>query len=332
MKRLVIPLLVMLAVAHPARAEPPVCQGTDLLKQLEASDPAAHARVMEEARKSINVEAMLWKIEKAGVEPSYLMGTAHVTDPRVTRLSNEARAALGEASLMALELKEIQDPNAMAIASAKLARYMVLPPGENLWDLIPDDLEPLVRDNPNLDERARNTIFGLQPWVVALSLAIPPCEKHRQQSGIKSLDETLAAEARTLDIPLVGLETLEEQFSALSSLPLDQQVDYLIATARSTARVTDYMETLITLYEQRMVTALSPLSREIEQVDKGQEEAMIALEQNLLLNRNRLMAERAAPLIDKGDAFIAVGALHLPGEEGLVELLRKAGYTVTPVN
>ena len=44
--------------------------------------------------------------------------------------------------------------------------------------------------------------------------------------------------------------------------------------------------------------------------------------------RNRTMAERAMPFIDAGGAFIAVGALHLPGEEGLIELLRKKGYRV----
>lgn len=53
---------------------------------------------------------------------------------------------------------------------------------------------------------------------------------------------------------------------------------------------------------------------------------------DLIRKRNRLMAKRAGDLLAKGNVFIAVGALHLPGDEGLVELIRKAGYKVTAVN
>ena len=52
----------------------------------------------------------------------------------------------------------------------------------------------------------------------------------------------------------------------------------------------------------------------------------------MITGRNKVMVEHAAPILAKGNAFIAVGALHLPGPEGLVEQLRKAGYTVTAVD
>ncbi len=51
----------------------------------------------------------------------------------------------------------------------------------------------------------------------------------------------------------------------------------------------------------------------------------------LISDRNHIMAERAVPIIDKGNAFIAVGALHLPGKDGIIELLRTKGYRVTPL-
>ena len=51
----------------------------------------------------------------------------------------------------------------------------------------------------------------------------------------------------------------------------------------------------------------------------------------IITDRNVNMRNRAKPLIDRGSAFIAVGALHLPGKNGLVTLFRDAGYTVTPV-
>ena len=57
-----------------------------------------------------------------------------------------------------------------------------------------------------------------------------------------------------------------------------------------------------------------------------------AFEEAMITARNRTMAAHAGPILDRGNAFIAVGALHLPGEKGLIELFRKDGYTVTAVN
>jgi uncharacterized protein YbaP (TraB family) len=51
----------------------------------------------------------------------------------------------------------------------------------------------------------------------------------------------------------------------------------------------------------------------------------------MITTRNKTMAAHAEPILAKGNAFIAVGALHLPGPEGLIELLRKNGYTVSMV-
>ncbi|TIU64218.1 MAG: polysaccharide biosynthesis protein GumN, partial [Mesorhizobium sp.] len=57
-----------------------------------------------------------------------------------------------------------------------------------------------------------------------------------------------------------------------------------------------------------------------------------AFEETMITSRNKVMADHAAPFLARGTAFIAVGALHLPGPQGLVEDFRKAGYTVTAVD
>ena len=69
-------------------------------------------------------------------------------------------------------------------------------------------------------------------------------------------------------------------------------------------------------------------------VPEGEEDAdaYSDFEQRIIIDRNHRMAERALPILADGNAFIAVGALHLPGKEGLVELFRQAGFTVTRVN
>lgn len=315
-----------------AYAEAPACTGKDLAAKLQTEDPAAYAAVMAEADAIPNGQAIFWKIERDGLEPSHLLGTAHVTDRRVTTLRPDIEMALLAASDAAFELKEVADRQQLAMAALGLARYMVLPPGKTLWDMIPDDQETLIRDNPNLSPGAANGLFGYQPWVVATSLSVPLCETLRVAAGNMPLDMKLAVLAAEKGIAIHGLETVEEQFAVLASLPMDDQLEYLMAVARNAASVPDQFETLVSLYVQRHVTAMMPLMLKVQPMTPEEAKMLEFVERDLVIKRNHRMAERALPLLAKGNVFIAVGALHLPGNEGLVELLRQSGYKLTPIN
>ena len=332
MKRIAAAAFALLVSFSLVRAEaPPACTGVNLLDQLKTERPADYEAVMAEARAIPNGETLFWRIEREGVKPSFLLGTAHVTDARVTEMPISVKKALWDADVVALELKELRDTQELALSAMAQAKLMVLPPGQSLWDLIPDADEPLVRDNVNLPEHAAQSIFGYQPWVVAAMLTIPPCEQARGDAGLLPLDMMIAEQATKLDTPLVGLETVEEQFSVFSTMPMEMQVKYLIAVAKLGPRMQDYFETLISLYDQRLITAYIPLTLRLEPADADSGKMMAFVEQDLTIKRNRIMLRRAEKLLAKGDAFIAVGALHLPGEEGLVELIRAAGYKVVPL-
>lgn len=332
MTRLLAILAGLLAIVTTAWAEPPVCAGTDLHAKLQRDDPAGFAAVEAEAAKAKNGKAIFWKIEKDGIAPSWLLGTAHVTDPRVTTMSPAAETAFTGAATVALELKEIGDGQAMAMATMRLAKLIVLPQGQSLWDLIPDPEEPLIRDNPNLPPGAAQTLFGYQPWVVATMLSIPACETARSAAGIAALDMMLARRAVAQGATLVGLETVEEQLGVFAAMPLDLQTDYLLAVAKSSPRLPDYFSTLVDLYVRRQIGAYMPLTLKLEPIPAGQEKILAFVEKDLTVKRNHVMQRRALELLPNGNVFIAVGALHLIGDEGLVELIRQAGYKVTPVN
>ena len=323
---------LLLGLASAEAGEAPVCAGSDLVAGLKVSDPAKYAEVMKEADATPNGNAVFWKIERQGLRPSWLLGTAHVTDPRVTSLPRGAEAALANASTLALELAELRDPKELIRATLLNATLLVLPPGQSLWDLIPDAEEPAIRDNVNLPAGAADGLFGYQPWVVATMLSIPLCEKLRQQQGLQTLDGAIAGEAGHDRIPLVGLETVKEQLSVFADMPRGLQVKYLIAVAKLGAKAVDYFETLIALYQQRKVAAYMPFARATEAMGVDEKAMMAFVEEDMIRHRNHRMAERAAALLAKGNAFIAVGALHLPGEQGLVALIRQAGYRVSPVN
>jgi hypothetical protein len=333
MRRLASFILCLFVWAFAARAEtPPACAGTNLLDRLNAQNPAAYAEVMAEAKAVLNHDAVFWKIEREGRASSYLLGTAHVTDDRITTLRPEIERALLDADAAAFELEEVASRERMALASLGLARYMVLPSGKTLWDFVPDDQESLIRNNPNLPPGAANGLFGYQPWVVAVSLSMPLCEVLRVKSGVMPLDMKLAVLAQEEGIAIHGLETLEEQLSILSGLPIDQQLDYLLAVAKNAALIPDQFETLVSLYQQRLVTAMIPLMLRLQPLNASEMKMLEYVERDLVAKRNHRMAERALPLLENGNVFVAVGALHLPGKEGVVELLRQAGYKLTPIN
>jgi uncharacterized protein YbaP (TraB family) len=333
MIRYVFSLLFLLVLALPATAkDPPPCQGRNLLEELKVRDRKAYDRVMAEAAAMPNGDAILWKIEaKAGTAPSWLLGTAHLTDPRITALPPAAKAALENARVVALELAEATDMRRLTMATMSQARFLVMPPGQNMWDLIPDADEEAIRASPHYPGQMSAQFAVMQPWVVAAALSVPPCERRRQTAGLATLDVTIGATALARGIPVEGLEKIEEHLGLFAGMPLETQARYLIAVGRVGELVGDYVETLVQLYLSRELTALMPLSKHADPAMANDLELMTFFERDLIVKRNRVMQQRASALIDGGNAFIAVGALHLPGEEGLVSLLRDAGYTVTAI-
>jgi uncharacterized protein YbaP (TraB family) len=91
------------------------------------------------------------------------------------------------------------------------------------------------------------------------------------------------------------------------------------------------METLVQLYLSRKITAAMPFQIALAKEAGVTDQAFVGFQEKLLVERNEKMQAVAEPLLDKGGVFIAVGALHLPGDKGLVTLLRDAGYTVSPI-
>ena len=133
---------------------------------------------------------------------------------------------------------------------------------------------------------------------------------------------------------LVGLETIIEQFEAMASLPMEFHVRGLVDSVALGDRVDDVIETMIELYDEGRTGAVWPMLRWVSEEIAGDDNAADGyadFEETMVHVRNETMVERARPLFDAGGAFVAVGALHLPGEQGIAALLENAGYTVTPV-
>ncbi|MBS3647934.1 TraB/GumN family protein [Pseudaminobacter sp. 19-2017] len=324
-------LFSLVFAASQVRAETIACAGKDLISGLQHDDPALYEEIKSAAAKTENGSGILWKIEKQGVGPSYLFGTMHVTDPRVTSLPPDAKSAFDQSKTVVIETTDVLDQAKMMAALAKTPELMMFTDDTTLTSLLPPDEAEIV--NKALDARGipHLSVAKMKPWIIAAMVALPACELQRKAAGAPVLDVKLAQDGQASGKVLMGLETVADQLGAMASLPMDFHLKGLVETLKLGDRMEDVVETMVVLYLRGDTGMIWPLLRGALPAGADDEAGYAAFEEAMLTARNKTMVERARPILDEGNAFIAVGALHLPGSDGIVSLLRKDGYTVSPV-
>jgi len=321
-------LLIALGVAR-THAEELGCGGHDLIAEMAKSDPARLEALRKEAAGTENGKGLLWKIEQPGRKPSYLFGTMHLTDPRVLKLPDAAQNAYSGADTVAIETDEVLDPKAPMAVLAEQPDLMMFTDDTTLEKIIPRDKVEAVKTALRQRGISLASVNRMRPWMLTSMLAMPACELARTKAGSPFLDIKLAQDARAAGKRIAGLETMKDQLGAMASLPMQFHIDGLIETLALGPSLPDVFETMTILYTQGDIGMIFPLMRSVSPggVESGSNYA--AFEETMVNARNRVMADRAVPLIDQGNVFIAVGALHLPGKDGLVSLLQGKGYRVT---
>ncbi len=268
-------------------------------------------------------EGLLWRIETAGSEPSYLFGTIHLTDPRVTKLPPAIVKAVEAADSMTLEL--ILD----ADAEAALAAETRLTGDRTLEDILGADLYTEVLEATRSHGLFDGALRGLKPWVVLAVMSMPPEEMMRAALGHPTVDKTLQLMAVERGIPLHALETIAEQIEVFGGMPEADMVEMLRQAVEFQPQVQTMIEEMITQY---LAVDLSGLQTALIAQSAGDDqEIMDRFMERMIDQRNLRMVDRMAGILAEGNAFVAVGALHLPGETGLLSLLALRGHTVTRV-
>ena len=307
------------------------CIGNNLINELpsQALDDAR-----SEAAKTPNGQGLFWKISKDGKQPSWLYGTMHVTDPRILNLSDAVTKAIDQSDTVVIETLDLLDPLKAQAALLKNPELTMFTNGQKLTSTMSEDDKSFVE--AELKERGIPASFvaRMKPWMVMSLVSVPDCEQQRKASGKQILDFAIVERAKAQGKELKGLETILEQVTAMASLPIDFQIKGLVESLRLGDVLTDVSETMTQLYLEEDIALITPalkaVAKELGQEDNPDED-FGAFEAKIILERNYLMAERAEPILNDGNAFIAVGALHLPGEEGVIELLRKQGFQITRV-
>lgn len=258
---------------------------------------------------------LLWRIHKPQQPPSFLFGTIHIDDKRVKDLDSQVIHRFNEAKTLCLEILPNRE------TQVGIGRAMLLPEGEFLDQILGDRLFNQLSLELNKRGMTPLEALYLKPWAAMIVLSRP-----KSQGGY-ALDEQLYHWGVHQYKQLCALETLQEQLSVFDGLSRVDQTTLLKDSLNFLPVVQELNEKLVLAYLDGDLDDIYRRSMELQSQD---DELARRLMNSLIDQRNLKMLERMLPQLEKGRAFIAVGALHLPGEHGLLNLLRGKGYAVTP--
>ncbi len=262
-------------------------------------------------------QGIYWRISQEGRPVGYLLGTIHSEDPRVLDFSEEFIEELKSCDVFAMEMV----PDLPTLK--KLTEYMHYENTGRLLELLGQErfdraMSALSGYQVPQDWKAR-----MKVWAVMMTLSVPA-----PKTGF-FMDLSLSLRAAGSGMEVVGLETLEQQLQFLEQMPLDFQLKLLDHALDDYQRVDEIHEEMVQVYLRNELQALDDLSNEQFAVLDGEIRDYFT---DLGIDaRNRQMAESALLQLAEHQVFIAVGALHLGGPQGLIALLREAGYELSPL-
>ncbi|WP_020593139.1 TraB/GumN family protein [Kiloniella laminariae] len=268
-------------------------------------------------------QGVMWQVSKEGVEPSIIYGTLHSSERRVVDSSALAHRKLLTAKSLVIE---VEDDDAI---QQRLFETMIYDDGRRLDQLVsPETFEKIKVLGYEYGFLARQ-MNVLRPWAAGVMFSFPPSEASRISLGIRTLDQSLQDLARKQEIEIIALETIQEQLLALQGEGEQEQILLLTSLPETIQEVENNFESLVGEYLSQNVAGLYARKRQsLAVLPPEQADAYI---HRLITSRNYSMVERMRGLLNKGNAFVAVDALHLPGNEGLLSLLQAQGYRIAPV-
>ncbi|WP_242470985.1 TraB/GumN family protein [Thiocystis violacea] len=263
-------------------------------------------------------QGLLFEIRAPGSSvTSYLFGTIHSEDPRVIDPPAPVRIAFEACPAFALEVV----PDGPALIKAMMT--MTYTDGRTLVDVLPPDVYADARVALAELGMSEEAYKDFKPWAIMTQLSTPP-SKTGEFLDMRLYRSALGARKRIL-----GLETMDEQLAIFDDLSTEDQISLLSETLASRERLPAMCDELTLAYQRRDLARLQALGESyLRETDPRLADLV---RETVVDSRNRRMAERMVPLLDEGGWFIAVGALHLAGETGVVALLRGRGYSVSVV-
>jgi uncharacterized protein YbaP (TraB family) len=263
---------------------------------------------------------LLWRITGNGLQkPSYLFGTMHMLCADDIELSDSLRTAIGRADQVYLELDM---DNMFEMLGAM--QNMKMRGDTTLSDLLTKDEYKKVKEHFNAKG-------GLMPFAMLenfkplMTAAMLSEQQFATCDHMISMEQLIMKEAKNADIPLKGLETMNYQLSIFDKIPYKLQAKQLYQMiTRTDKHEKDELTILTDAYRKQQLEKLEELTTKDDMGIQNFTDV-------LLYDRNKNWTEKMQSMMSKSAVVVAVGAGHLPGQKGVINLLRKAGYKVDPV-
>ncbi len=269
-------------------------------------------------------DALLWRIDAPDGATSYLLETMHVSDPRVIdNIAPQTLEAMDASHTAVFELILGQQNQ------GALVQRMMLSDGRSLDDILGKSLFDQLKVIAQPYDMIPSALKYLRPWAVFLMLSVPPEETFRQARGQVSLDALLQDRAEANGKRLLALETIDEQLSVFEAMSEADQVAIMADLVANKPMMDALYEAVLVAYVEHDLGTLYELASMAGEGDPGLAERF---NKALILERNDRMAERMIPMVVEGGYFVAVGAMHLPGDNGLLQQLAEAGFDVSPIH
>lgn len=268
-------------------------------------------------------QGIFWKVQRDGGPSSYLFGTMHATDPRLRDLPEQIRQPFVAARDVVFELPD--DPQGQTL----MAQAMVLSDGRRLDDILGPELFAEVAEAAARYGLTPQGLRPLKPWALSTFLIFPPAELARIVNGEKVLDDWLRSEARRRGKAIHGLESFAEQIAIFDEMPEAEQIAMVSDMVADSAMAEAEFDRMLKAYLKSDIGSIFAQMNDMSGV--SDQAAAQRFQQRLIADRNATMVARMQPYLARGDAFVAIGAAHLPGEAGILDLLEKQGYRVTRV-
>ncbi len=259
--------------------------------------------------------SLLWEISGNGLQhPSYIFGTFHMMCKGDFVISEQLENKIKSTKQFYGELK-MDDPQLQTKLMAKMMMQ-----GKTLQSMFTDaDYKRVSTSFQTITGMPLISFDNFKPFFPISLLAL----KSITCSDIVQPETEFVAVAKRNQLPVLGLETVDDQMDAIDKEPLDSQVSALQKTVLNFDSVKNEMLRMTAVYNLRDVDSLYSFMKSTG-FDLG-------TEKDLLIDRNRKWAPMISTIIKKDPSFFAVGAGHLGGKEGVISLLRKQGYTLKPL-